>query len=82
MAHFPAQLYTVLAHCPLISYIMLINFSDAGTKLRYKPGVLAGGHGLVHSCGTSRAIGYFLEPLIILGLFGKSPLSITLKGID
>lgn len=59
----------------------VVEINETGTKLRYKPGVLAGGRGLVHACGTSRAIGYFLEPLIILGLFGKSPLSITLKGI-
>eukprot|EP00897_Mesotaenium_endlicherianum_P003423 jgi/Mesen1/3108/ME000184S02169 len=52
-----------------------------GTKLRYKPGVLTGGRHLVHDCGTARAIGYFLEPLVVLGLFGKKPLSITLQGI-
>ncbi len=52
----------------------------AGTKLRYKPGMLVGGRRLVHECGTGRAIGYFLEPLIVLGLFGKKPLSISLRG--
>ncbi|GAB4843279.1 hypothetical protein Ancab_013245 [Ancistrocladus abbreviatus] len=30
---------------------------------------------------TSRFVGYFLEPLLVLGLFGKKPLSIRLKGI-
>lgn len=40
-----------------------------------------GGRHLVHDCGTSRSIGYFLEPLIVLGLFGKKPLTIRLKGI-
>lgn len=52
----------------------------AGTKLKYKPGVLMGGKHLVHDCGASRSIGYFLEPLVVLGLFGKKPLSIRLKG--
>lgn len=52
----------------------------AGTKLKYKPGVLIGGKHLVHDCGASRSIGYFLEPLVVLGLFGKKPLSIRLKG--
>ncbi|KAG0495336.1 hypothetical protein HPP92_000027 [Vanilla planifolia] len=36
------------------------------------------------SCMTadfSRSIGYFLEPLVLLGLFGERPLSIRLKGI-
>lgn len=34
----------------------------------------------MHECSLSRAIGYYLEPLIVLGLFAKKPLSITLKG--
>ncbi|PKA51524.1 putative RNA 3'-terminal phosphate cyclase-like protein [Apostasia shenzhenica] len=58
-----------------------VEINETGTKLRYKPGVLIGGKHLVHDCGLSRAIGYFLEPLIVLGLFGKRPLSIRLKGI-
>ncbi|XP_042377476.1 probable RNA 3'-terminal phosphate cyclase-like protein isoform X1 [Zingiber officinale] len=58
-----------------------VEINETGTKLRYKPGVLVGGKYLVHDCGLSRSIGYFLEPLILLGLFGKKALSITLKGI-
>lgn len=34
----------------------------------------------MHECSLSRAIGYYLEPLIVLGLFAKKPLNITLKG--
>ncbi|XP_071734000.1 probable RNA 3'-terminal phosphate cyclase-like protein isoform X2 [Rutidosis leptorrhynchoides] len=41
-----------------------------------------GGRYLEHDCGLSRSIGYFLEPLIVLGLFGKNPLSIKLKGLE
>ena len=52
----------------------------AGTKLKYKPGIVMGGKNLVHDCGVSRSIGYFLEPLLVLGLFGKKPLTIKLKG--
>ncbi|KAJ6947779.1 RNA 3'-terminal phosphate cyclase-like protein [Populus alba x Populus x berolinensis] len=48
---------------------------------QYKPGILMGGRHLVHDCGESRAIGYFLEPLLVLGLFSKKPLSTRLKGI-
>lgn len=55
--------------------------NETGTKLKYKPGVVMGGKKLVHDCGVARAIGYFMEPLLILGLRGKKPLSITLKGI-
>lgn len=59
----------------------VVEINETGTKLRYKPGVLTGGKQLVHDCGLTRSVGYFLEPLIVLGLFGKKPLSITLKGI-
>ncbi|KAL0916509.1 hypothetical protein M5K25_014028 [Dendrobium thyrsiflorum] len=58
-----------------------VEINDTGTKLRYKPGVLIGGKNVVHDCGLSRSVGYFLEPLIVLGLFGKRDLSIRLKGI-
>ncbi|KAM0951259.1 putative RNA 3'-terminal-phosphate cyclase (ATP) [Dioscorea sansibarensis] len=58
-----------------------VEINETGTKLRYKPGVVMGGKHLVHDCGLSRSIGYFLEPLIVLGIFGKKPLSIRLKGI-
>lgn len=40
-----------------------------------------GGGGIVHDCGTSRGIGYFLEPLVLIALFAKRPLDITLKGV-
>eukprot|EP00246_Nothoceros_aenigmaticus_P007369 TRINITY_DN21114_c0_g1_i1.p1 TRINITY_DN21114_c0_g1~~TRINITY_DN21114_c0_g1_i1.p1 ORF type:complete len:340 (+),score=40.22 TRINITY_DN21114_c0_g1_i1:53-1021(+) len=58
-----------------------VEINETGTKLKYKPGIIVGGRGLVHDCGTTRSIGYYLEPLIVLGLFAKSPLHITLKGV-
>eukprot|EP00850_Spirogloea_muscicola_P009739 SM000055S18273 [mRNA] locus=s55:455319:457450:- [translate_table: standard] len=58
-----------------------VEINETGTRLLYTPGVLVGGRSLTHDCGTDRAIGYFLEILIVLGLFGKKPLSITLTGI-
>ncbi|KAJ4826814.1 hypothetical protein Tsubulata_016034 [Turnera subulata] len=58
-----------------------VEINETGTKFRYMPGIVMGGKHLVHDCGVSRAIGYFLEPLIVLGLFAKKPLSIRLKGI-
>lgn len=58
-----------------------VEINETGTKLKYKPGVLMGGKNLLHDCGVGRSIGYFLEPLVILGLRGKKPLSIRLKGI-
>lgn len=59
----------------------LVEINETGTSLRYKPGVIICGSGLVHDCGSSRAIGYFLEALVLLALFAKKPLSITLRGV-
>ena len=36
---------------------------------------------IYHVCVTSRAIGYFLEPLVVLAPFGKQPFNLTLTGI-
>lgn len=33
--------------------------------------MVTGGNGFMHDCGTSRAIGWFLEPLAVIALFGK-----------
>lgn len=43
----------------------------AGTELRFRPGIVIGGYNMTHDCGKDRGIGYFLEPLCILCLFGK-----------
>ena len=59
----------------------IIEINETGTSLRYKPGFVHGGASLEHDCGTSRAIGYFLEPLVLLALFARRPLAITLRGI-
>ena len=59
----------------------VVEISETGTSLRYAPGIVVGGANLNHDCGKARAIGYFLEPLVLLSMFGKKPLSITLKGI-
>ncbi|POO01388.1 RNA 3'-terminal phosphate cyclase type [Trema orientale] len=58
-----------------------VEINETGTKLKYKPGIVMGGKSLVHDCGVSRSIGYFMEPLLLLGLFSKKPLTIRLKGI-
>jgi len=57
-----------------------IEIDVTGTSLYYKPGILTGGT-LKHDCGITRSIGYFLEVLILLAPFGKSPLKISLTGI-
>jgi RNA 3'-terminal phosphate cyclase-like protein len=55
--------------------------NETGTSMRYRPGLITGGEGLQHDCGTSRAIGYFVEPLLVLAPFAKKQLGITLRGV-
>ncbi|KFM25014.1 RNA 3'-terminal phosphate cyclase-like protein [Auxenochlorella protothecoides] len=59
----------------------IIEINETGTSLRYKPGFIHGGPGIEHDCGTSRGVGYYLEPLALLALFGRSPLSASLRGV-
>eukprot|EP00466_Bigelowiella_natans_P015585 jgi/Bigna1/34044/e_gw1.4.52.1 len=67
----------------LVSSGSSISINETGTKLRYKPGAIEGGRGfeLKHECPTSRGIGYFLEPLLLISIFGKKPTEITLTGV-
>ncbi|KAI9454964.1 18S rRNA biogenesis protein, partial [Lactarius psammicola] len=58
----------------------VIEISLTGTAILVKPGIIAGGP-VTHECPTSRSIGYFLEPIIMLAPFSKRPLSLTLGGI-
>ncbi|CAL1146667.1 unnamed protein product [Cladocopium goreaui] len=38
-----------------------ISIDETGTTLKYRPGQIVGGSGLVHSCPPSRSLSYFLE---------------------
>jgi RNA 3'-terminal phosphate cyclase-like protein len=58
----------------------VIEISLTGTAIFVKPGIIAGGL-VTHECPTSRSIGYFLEPTVMLAPFSKKPLSLTLRGI-
>ncbi|CAG8511708.1 19173_t:CDS:2 [Gigaspora rosea] len=58
--------------------IIEINYS--GTSVLFKPGIITGGK-IIHDCGTARAIGYFLEPMIALAPFSKDPFNLTFFGI-
>ena len=58
----------------------LVEISYTGTEVYLRPGLVIGGK-VSHDCPNSRSVGWFLEPLLVLGLFGKQPLNITLKGI-
>jgi len=57
-----------------------IVINETGTKVTYKPGMITGGT-IVHDCSLTRAIGYYLEPLICLAPFSKQPFNVTLNGI-
>ncbi|KAL7750747.1 hypothetical protein RI367_003704 [Sorochytrium milnesiophthora] len=57
-----------------------VSISHTGTSLLFVPGILIGGQ-CSHECPTSRAIGYFLEPVIALAPFSKKPIALTLTGI-
>ena len=52
----------------------------AGTSVLFSPGTLLGGT-LKHDCPLSRAVGWFLEPILALAPFCKRELILTLSGI-
>ncbi len=49
--------------------------------MRYNPGFIIGGNHLEHDCHPSRSIGYYLEALVALAPFAKTPLRINLRGV-
>ncbi|KAF8077852.1 RNA 3'-terminal phosphate cyclase domain-containing protein [Lyophyllum atratum] len=58
----------------------IIEISVTGTAILLKPGVISGGV-VTHDCPLSRSIGYYLEPLVMLAPFSKTPFQLTLRGI-
>lgn len=65
-----------------VFYIFLfgVDLTRLGTAILLKPGIISGGP-VTHECPTSRSIGYFLEPIIMLAPFSKKLLALTLRGI-
>ena len=59
----------VLTSCPIV-----------GTAVYYQPGMLVGG-AIEHDCNPQRAIGYYLEALMCLAPFMKSPVRSILRGV-
>lgn len=59
----------------------IIEFSETGTLLFYKPGFIVCGNDMTHECGTKRGISYFLEPLVLMSILAKNTLTINLKGV-
>ncbi|CDO57748.1 hypothetical protein DV451_001865 [Geotrichum candidum] len=56
----------------------LIEISYTGTTVIYKPGLIIGGTH-THTPPLSRAVGYYIEPLLLLAPFGKKAMTITFK---
>ncbi|CCF55956.1 hypothetical protein KAFR_0A05210 [Kazachstania africana CBS 2517] len=57
-----------------------IEISYTGTTVIYKPGIIVGGSH-THNCPPSRAVGYFIEPMLYLAPFSKKKFSIIFRGI-
>jgi RNA 3'-terminal phosphate cyclase-like protein len=58
-----------------------LEINETGTTLRFKPGLVTGGN-VQHDCGISRSIGWFIEGILPLVIFGKTPWTVLqLKGI-
>jgi RNA 3'-terminal phosphate cyclase-like protein len=56
--------------------------NKTGTQLMFKPGIIDSNDGLLveHDCCLERSLTYYVEPLCMLGLFGKCDLWVELKG--
>ena len=67
----------------LISNGSRIQISKNGSQVKYTPGLIVNSETpLSFDCGHERAIPYFLEPLVLLALYGKYPLDINLTGTN
>lgn len=56
-------------------------YSLSTKDLVYIPGIISQQAPLSHDCGTHRAIAYFLEPVLLLSLYSKTPLELELVGL-
>lgn len=59
---------------------LCVCLSVQGTVLVYQPGLLSGGS-VEHDCNMQRSLGYYLEALLMLAPFMKTPLKATLRGV-
>ncbi|EFH68592.1 predicted protein [Arabidopsis lyrata subsp. lyrata] len=70
----------LLRHLETVTDDAVVEINETGKdSIKYKHVIIMGGKNLVHSCAMSRLVGYYLEPLLVLGLFEKKPLSIRLR---
>eukprot|EP00035_Acanthoeca_spectabilis_P020911 m.435246 g.435246 ORF g.435246 m.435246 type:complete len:361 (+) comp17828_c0_seq1:4638-5720(+) len=57
-----------------------IDINYSGTTVTYRPGLIIGGK-VRHTCATSKAVGYYLEPITCIAPFAKKPVLLTLEGV-
>lgn len=57
-----------------------IEINETGTVLKFKPGLIVGGQ-ISHDCGLKRSIGWFIEGIIPLVIFGKENFIGNFSGI-
>ncbi|CAM9679372.1 unnamed protein product [Discosporangium mesarthrocarpum] len=57
-----------------------VEINETGTTLKFRPGYMVGGK-VLHDCGTGRSVGWFLEAVMPVALFSKTPVHLTLTGI-
>jgi len=50
-----------------------VNINKTGTRLIMRPGIIDAGEGapIEHNCDLKRSITYYLECILLLGIFGK-----------
>ena len=63
-----------------LSHGAVVDINETGTTVKFTPGVLAGGHVSV-DCGLERGVGYFIEGVLPLLPFTKTPVSGTFTGV-
>lgn len=57
-----------------------LTISPTGTKMVFKPGMLRGGD-VAFACPLTRGVGYYLEYFILIAMFCKFQLRLTLTGV-
>ena len=59
-----------------------VNINKTGTRLILRPGIIDSAEGapVEHNCDLKRSIGYYLECIVLLGIFGKATMNLTLHG--
>jgi len=60
-----------------------VQIDESGTRVKFYPGVITNNDGaeFEFDCGLGRSLSYFIEPLIVLGMYGKTALVCALTGI-